>query len=287
MTVSSKLRLPDTDKNNLLKKYAPYVWLAKGERYYPCSVEYTFQYFNRIYKDSAWSLKTKEDLSSPSATLPYFHGQHSKCSPAPVYAFCCEKRNAIDLVYFFYYAYNRGKELISTMWGNHVGDWEYGLVQLSKDSFKPSHMYIWRHGNKEKREWSDVERHEDHPIIYAAWGSHGVWFDDGNHKYHSTPKLVDECSKGTAWPTWDKLVALDYNNKRSLTGNEYPLWLNPKNEAYSTAGVNPSVPGNGPIKRWGNYHDSVSNNPSWFGYRRLEDGPTGPEQKGILDQEIK
>ena len=36
-----------------------------------------------------------------------------------------------DLVYFFYYPYNRGKEVLFTIWGNHVGDWEHITVRLA------------------------------------------------------------------------------------------------------------------------------------------------------------
>ena len=52
---------------------------------------------------------------------------------APVYAFYAEKgEGVVDLVYFFWYPYNRGKEVLDTIWGNHVGDWEHITVRLTE-----------------------------------------------------------------------------------------------------------------------------------------------------------
>lgn len=50
----------------------------------------------------------------PLDTLPFFGGD---LDGAPVYAFYADKgSNIVDLVYFFYYPYNRGKEVVDTIW---------------------------------------------------------------------------------------------------------------------------------------------------------------------------
>ena len=118
----------------------------------------------------------------------------------------------------------------------------------------------------------------------CAWGSHGIWRDAGHHTYKTIyvplPKdLVDVCSKGTRWETWNRVVAFDYHTAQGLNGTAWPAWMSTD---YSDPGTgDPAVPGNGPIYRWGN--------PKWgevFGNYRLTDGPTGPAAKGVWAPDV-
>ena len=86
----------DQEKASILKRYAPLVWQADGEKYYPSSVPWAFDYLNRVWDSgsSAWWLNTIEPLNDPSGILDYFHGcdgvstnEPCQLGDAPVYAF--------------------------------------------------------------------------------------------------------------------------------------------------------------------------------------------------------
>lgn len=273
-----------------LSAYAPRIWLASGEQFMPSSVDWAFQYMERYQNandGNRYWIRTIEELDSPSDwTLPVFAGN---LSTAPVYAFWADKNNnKVDLVYFFYYPYNRGKELVSTMWGNHVGDWERLTVRCEKVVvnnvmyLRPATVYVAIHSFGCSYAWSDFTKTSStHPVAYSAQGSHGTWKDAGNFTYEETVlgDLVDVCNQGTAWDTWNNIAAFDYNNLAGLN-TTWPGWLS---NDYTNAGSgDPTVPGNGAIFRWGNEQDGGP----YFGYWRLEEGPTGPIEKGCWNPDI-
>jgi len=102
---------PDEDKHQLLKAHAPLIWLAKDEAYFPSSVDWAFQGLVRFRNtsDGNYWLRTKTPLSSPSdESLPLFKGNRN-LADVPVYAFWIDKGEYLDLVYWTYYPYNRGK----------------------------------------------------------------------------------------------------------------------------------------------------------------------------------
>ena len=170
---------------------------------------------------------------------------------------------------------------MNTMWGNHVGDWEHLTVRCEKvvvnDTMylQPIQVYVSIHSFGNLYSWSSITKTGNtHPVAYSAKGSHGTWKDSGSHTYQETilGDLVDYCSEGTAWDTWNIVQGFDYNNQTGLN-TTWPAWLGTN---YTSAGSgDPAVPGNGPIYRWGNEKDGGP----YFGYYRLEDGPTGPMEK--------
>jgi hypothetical protein len=364
----TSIDVTDEEKLNLLATYAPRVWIASGESYWPSSVEWAFPYLERYvpcadYPSGCFDfweipsdpfghrgacapsfplpppplcepcksgdlsacrllcqqypeecnlesdylkywLQTWEGLGSPSDVLPFFRGcnGYSTSNPctindAPVYAFWVKKSfqmgeslfDFVDLVYFFYYPYNRGKEVIDTIFGSHVGDWEHVTMRLmwayddqTGWSLQPVQMYISAHDFGGTYDWAAIPKINDtHPVVYSAWGSHGVWLTAGEHDYGEVcyvvacEDLTDWTSEGTAWDTWNNMAALDYNAKQGLGGSIWPLWMSNDFTNPGTCG-NPSDPACGPIYRWGNMRRGEV-----FGYYRLEDGPTGPVSKGV------
>ena len=265
------------------------------------------QYPEECHLDSDYLkywLRTWEDLGSPSDVLAFFRGcdGHSTSNPCnisnvPVYAFWVKKSvqvgeslfDFVDLVYFFYYPYNRGKEVIDTIFGSHVGDWEHVTMRLmwayddqTGWSLQPVQMYIGAHDFGGIYDWDQITKFEGtHPVVYSAWGSHGVWLTAGEHDYGEVcyvvacEDLTDWTSEGTAWDTWSNIAAFDYNAKQGLGGSIWPLWMSDDFTNPGTCG-DPSDPACGPIYRWGNMRRGEV-----FGYYRLEDGPTGPVSKGV------
>lgn len=273
-TINNNTRL------QILHKYAPNVWLDKNEEFFPSTVEFAFDNMIRYKSDDGkYWIKTKQALTSPSDySIPYFKGDLAN---AKVYAFWKDVDDkSAKLVYFTFYPYNRGKEFIKTMWGNHVGDWESVIVSISisddKTSITPTKVTYKAHSlDAETYPWEYVNKVElTHPVVYSAKGSHGTWKDSGSHKYNTFPALEDECSEGYQWKTWDNVAAFYYDKQLGLN-TAWPAWMSTD---YSNDGSgDPSVPGNGPIYRWGNEESSGS----YLGYHRLENGPTGPADKDV------
>ena len=287
-----------------LVTHAPRVWLHPNEQYFPSSVEFAFAAMTRfVGGDSNYWLRSTDALASPSDTLPFFAGD---LDHAPVYAYYADKGGGVvDLVYFFWYPYNRGKEVVDTIWGNHVGDWEHITVRLLQDmqgELVPDQVYLSAHDFGGAYAWADIEKFEStHPVVYAAWGSHGVWKDPGDHVYMTIGEevlgvcvtlvcadLTDETAPGVAWDTWTRVAGFDYAAKQGLGAQTWPVWMR---EDFAQPGDPPAdEPGHGPIYRWGNAEDCSTlgvDISDLIGVCRLEDGPTGPASKGVWGPELQ
>ncbi len=291
-------------REQALVTYAPRVWLHADEEYFPSTVEHAFASMTRfVGGDGNYWIRSIAALDSPSDTLPFFAGD---LDDAPVYAFYADKGdNIVDLVYFFYYPYNRGKSVVDTIWGNHVGDWEHITVRLMRgpdDALTPLQVYFSAHDFGGAYDWASVERFADtHPVVYSAWGSHGVWDTPGAHVYKTIGEevlgvcvtivctdLTDDTGAGIAWDTWERVAGFDYGAKEGLGGQAWPAWMS---EAYTDPGPEPATtPGGGPIYRWGNPEDCSTlgvDISDLIGVCRLEDGPTGPASKGVWGPDLQ
>ena len=283
------------EKLRLLKTYAPRIYLAKDEKYFPSDVEWSFANMVRYQdKDGNYWIQTKEPLVVLSTNLDYWAG-FSDVSRAPVYAFWVDKSGSadgssyVDLVYFTYYPYNLGKQYTGVTWGNHVGDWEHLTVRLKwvesngSWSLAPAGVYIPFHDSGKAYRWDEAFKTATHPIAFAASGSHGLWPNAGSHPYKTyvgnAVVLTDETSQGKAWDTWNRLIAWDYRARMPLTGEPWPAWMSTK---YSYAGQgDPTRPQAGPIYRWGNSEQMCIP-----GVCRLENGPTGPPDKDVWRSDV-
>lgn len=275
--------VPDSMKLQYIQQFAPYVYMNKDERYYPSTVEFSFPHLTRFLNtdDGNYWLQTKEKLPEPSSILPYFHGdlEHAKA-----YAFWVDKKLHKEITYFFYFPYNRGKEFFNTIWGNHVGDWEHVTVRLGWNYSKgqwvltPFEMYLSEHSKGDTRQWEKISKVNGKPVVYCAWGSHAMYFDDGNHKYKYIPfigSLIDHCSKGKIFDVFNnKFEAYDFTGKKGLANNPWPTWMSTD---YKNPGKDPSDPSSGAIYRWGNKKRGCDD--PFGGTCRLENGPTGPIEK--------
>ena len=268
---------------DLLRTYAPMVYLAEGEDYNPSSVEWAFPYLTRVRRGDKYWLYTKQNLDSPTdGDLDVFKGQGAN---ATAYGFVVRKAAVYDLVYFTYYPYNRGKHiemLDDSIFGNHVGDWENVVVRLDQN-LNPTTVYLSQHDQGEMADWSAISKSAGtHPIVYAAAGSHGYYSSPGNHQYHDDPPLIDETSAGTAWDTQTNLVGFDFNAKKGVGGSNWPMWMNVSKQL-SNSSPKETDPSAGPIYRWGNGENGCGGALKIYqdaaGACRLEDGPTGPIDK--------
>ncbi|MCH9681232.1 MAG: Vps62-related protein [Deltaproteobacteria bacterium] len=294
----------------ILETYAPRIWFPVDEEFWPSSVEWAYPGLERFpdAEGQHW-VRTIDPLQSPSDTLPLFDGD---LGTAPIYGYWADKGDGIvDLVYFVYYPYNRGKSVVNTIWGNHVGDWEHITVRLLEQpdgQLAPTQVYLSAHNFGGAYPWGngEVALHDGtHPVVYSAWGSHGFWAQPGDHVYASVGEtdpifdvcitlvcveLVDETAAGVAWDTWEVVHGMDFFEQQGLQGADWPVWMS---DAFTDPGAgDPTVPGMGPIYRWGNEEDcSVLGIPiditDLIGVCRLEDGPTGPVSKSTWGPQLR
>lgn len=280
-----------SEKLQLLTDYAPKIWLAKEEAFFPSSVEWAFENTTRILgADGNYSLTTTTPLSGPQATLPYFSGQPGSLpNGVPIYAFWVDKDPFVDLIYFTFYPYNLGKHVGgSARYDNHVGDWEHVTLRMLwvEDAgvwdLIPHTLATSAHDTGTVNRWADMAKiGGTHPIVYAGDGSHGLWPTAGKHPYKDivVAVLKDYCSEGTAWDTWNDVVPFDYATQTNLsTGDAWPNWLS---KAFSVAGPDPSNPASAAIYRWGNPAQGTK----MFGQYPLEIGPEGPISKKLWSRD--
>lgn len=234
---------------DLVKQYAPLVYLHHEEEFRPSSVEYFFNYINKDFAQNY--LNTKDELECASCTnLSFLSGQSVSYDNVPIYTMVVPKPNIgkdiTDVFYFMFYPYNRGKRVCispvyinGSCWGkystfgHHIGDWEHITIRFEKDV--PKQIYLSQHDFGESFDWesNDIELKGMHPVLFSAKGSHGTYASAENHVYRKIfngDKLVDETSMGEAWHTWNNIVAINQNDNNLDWVNYSGRWGNSKRQ---------------------------------------------------------
>lgn len=163
--------------------------------------------------------------------------------------------------------------------GSHVGDWEHMTLYFNGRK-EPDQMYVSAHDAGAYYQYErltgtfDFRRQEtrkgilqhpnfprtvvtskNHPVLFSALGSHGLWTAPGKHRFVRVARLFDVNGFGTAWPTW-KQVEISFDSERSgrSIGPEWlrfnGRWGNPKSKCH-------------PLKKLG------------LNFCEYSDGPTG------------
>ena len=96
-----------------------------------------------------------------------------------VYGRVKEDGGRVWLQYWLWCYYNP-KHLLGL--GKHEGDWEVVQIGLGDDG-TPEVVTFSQHEGGEARDWEDVKRQGDHPVVYVAPLSHACYFEPGAHPY--------------------------------------------------------------------------------------------------------
>lgn len=103
----------------------------------------------------------------------------------------------------------------------HESDWEQITVRLDADK-NPVDVFYSAHEGGHRRDWGEVERDGDRPIVYPALGSHANYFGRGRHRVRVGCRRVigsiQRCLRGRKL-----LVDLADGRGRPLTPSEYEL----------------------------------------------------------------
>lgn len=68
----------------------------------------------------------------------------------------------------------------------------------------------------------------NHPVLFAAEGSHGLWTAPGKHKFVRVPRLYDINGFGMPWSTWRNVELIHENDaKGKITVSQSRLVADP------------------------------------------------------------
>lgn len=207
--------------------FAPVLHFTQGEKFYPTSVDYIisssvlkqrFSDGSNITVDAAptpGSLGTYTStdlfLDNKLGTLDAIAADYtSKASSIGYYAYIhiVSSGSSTVIQYWLFYAYNNGPL------NDHQSDIE--VVEIFLDgSGTPVKALYSQHGAGENAVWGDVEKTDNHPVVYVAQGSHANYFRSYQGKIGIENDIVS--SNGiTIMPSDLHLVILDGN---------HPSWL--------------------------------------------------------------
>ena len=305
----------------LMYKWAPLVKLAQNELWRPSSVDFflsqckledcsgqpnanalTSSNLERCTYGKSF-IVTKDRISCPSCTEPVVLRGQDPSSPSivPTYVIYREHNNFLEIAYWMFFPYNRGKRVCigyfqrgcscKEIWGycpcpkdlgcvggystfgHHVGDWEKVIVRFRKvnTDYQIYSIYLSMHNS----------------AITNQFGGEFLWqggtFRKGGKSLamHGGTHAVVYCAKGShgMWPDPGRHVYTKIPNGDTLideasSGLNWYIWENLKPVQY-----NPSFHYSGEFKflgflgRWGNRKDGCH----IFGNLcQLDDGPTGP-----------
>ncbi|XP_031338239.1 uncharacterized protein LOC116167138 isoform X2 [Photinus pyralis] len=159
------------------------------------------------------------------------------------------------------------------IFGNHVGDWEHISLSFNGNGY-PDAMYVSVHDagvyykyDVKSRQFKyinqvtkkgilqrpkfpkETKMQNNHPVVFSAKGSHGLWSAPGNHYFVKVPRLTDENGYGIKWETWRNLKIY------FLGTSAIPSWMKYKG-------------------KWGNPQSNCFISKK-LGFCEVSDGPTG------------
>jgi hypothetical protein len=236
-----------TDITTLIRRFAPRVYLYPNraglwhyeEDCYPGAVDW---YIGRTRLCAPWDRSSATAVVDPHPTPTrlalhgagqgnlYLDDQGDATTrrgtmpgdaawPPPCYAHAVPVLQAdgtptslMQFQYWLFYPFNG--RLGSTSAGEHVGDWEYVIVEvdnratitrvyLSCHAYDAAHWHT--HGVSYAPDPADPEAR--HPVVYAAYHSHANYRDAGLQT--RLPGGDDRTAQGPAWDTWAHLLRIE------------------------------------------------------------------------------
>ena len=303
----------------LMDKWAPLVKLPIGDPWLPSSVDYFLSHTKMVGCSSQPEpmtasnlqkcngdsrLTTKTELSCPSCTeAAVLKGQHP--SQVPVYVLYREHNDFLEIAYWFFFPYQRGKRVCIGLYvrkcpckkifgrcpcptgcyggyshfGHHVGDWEHVTVRLRKvgSNYNIYSIFLSVHN-------SEVTNKFGGEFFWGngkfTKGSQSLGMHDGTHAI-----VYAAAGSHGFWPTTGRHVYKELPNSDTLvdytsSGESWYTWHKLKPVEY-----NPNAEYSGEFQflefmgRWGNKKDGCFFS-EWIADEcQLNGGPSGPARK--------
>ncbi len=232
-----------TGDEALLRRFAPLVLLAPGERALPANVDW-FLARARIEAQprqearmtqaslvGAWTVDTPMPRRRAAPRLaPAREARAGSAEPrdwvtyAHVYA---AEGGGTVLQYWFFYPFNDGRWLF-----DHEGDWEHVSVLVGADG-SPRGAWYARHGDCAPGRWfawDALARSGDHPIVLSARGTHASYAEPREAPwYDATCRTRDPATAAAQgcrpWRTWEGGGVLDTGTReRPRPGAQFIAW---------------------------------------------------------------
>ncbi|CAG0935563.1 hypothetical protein TFLX_04405 [Thermoflexales bacterium] len=226
--------LPVDPDQALAEQYAPILYAADGENYFPVTIDYTLRNSRlKLSNGQFINMPTVSDLishmtdgsrldfagDSPTGTQTIWDASVGR--DPTVYTYISRTGSLTAIQYWFHYFYNDwaaskgcykpGISCQPSLGNNHEGDWEGIQVVLQDDT--PIQAVYSQHFDHTRRQWQYVEREGEHPVVYVGWGSHASFFKDAYYSH-----II-----GGAETTGRK--PLPPSNISLLRSKEDPAWL--------------------------------------------------------------
>jgi hypothetical protein len=225
----------EPDREELAERFAPMIWMAKGEQLQPIDADRIIAESDLMFSNTPGCpdpIVSDESVDPERLASGGYvaHEQIDHCShdgkqwvtndgpaptsrdaigfyldirdsayggdgtTAPVYV---EFKDARYLVYWF--AYGNNNVTSGPIDGfDHEGDWERMGVRLDANN-EPTDTVYWTHGAPCSVPWPAAPKEGDHPIGFAAKGTHATYPKAGHFRY----EVIDRTSAGTRWETWN------------------------------------------------------------------------------------
>ena len=163
----------------LLARHAPVVVLHPDERSAPTNVEGFLADADLVggrydlrdcsARDGLAALQCYDDADEPAAPV--------------VYGAVFRTNGRTALQYWLFHAFDLWSPFVpqsADYWKLHEGDWEAVTVLLDANG-RPTEVGASRHCGGARRAWAKVERRGFRPVVYAALGSHALYFRAGRY----------------------------------------------------------------------------------------------------------
>ena len=240
----------EPDRAELAERYAPMIWIAKGEQLKPIDADRVIAESDLMFSNTPGCpdpVMSDESVDPERLASGGYvaHEQVDHCSQdgkewvtddgpapanrdsigfyldirdsafggdgntAPVYV---EFEDGKYLVYWFAYGRNNVTSGPVDDW-DHEGDWERIGVRLDADN-EPTASVYWTHGAPCSIPWTAAPKEGEHPIGFAATGTHATYPKAGHFRY----QVIDRTSAGSRWETWRHAVFADEQPWWGYTG---------------------------------------------------------------------
>jgi len=156
-------------------------------------------------------------------------------------------QNHVVVQYWFFYSYNDGYGP-----ANHESDWEYVLLVVDENDTVWDILYS-QHNGAQLYGPQEVEWVGDHPVVYAAKGSHANYAQTSNGDCVGGP-FFDNCNAGTYWNTWMTPQfggIVNVGEKNDDFGSNWLRYSGRWGEIGETATTSGKF---GPAYQWGSWH---------------------------------
>jgi hypothetical protein len=230
----------------LSSQYAPVLHFTSSEKFYPTSVDYIISSSVLKQRSADGTSATIDPTPAPNnlgtqtssnlfldnklgtfENIAADYAANAASSSYYAYVHVAKSGSTTVIQYWLFYIFNNGPM------NDHQGDIEVVEVFLDA-SGNPQTVLASQHGSGQNAAWGDVEKSDDHPVIYVAQGSHANYFRAYQGKMGLENDIVGSDGKTI---TADQLTLIQLNSQSWLDyKGRWGYWGTVQEEALGRAG---------------------------------------------------